>query len=198
MRKQEFLDALRARLADLPREDVAERLNFYSEMIDDRIEEGLSEEEAVAAIGTVDEVAAGIKAEIPALKIMVSKLKNKKKLSSTEIVLLAVGSPLWLSLLVAFFAVVLSLYAVLWALLISLWATGAALIGGVIGGIGGAVLSAVQGSLPAAQVLLCGAMVSAGLSIFFFFGCKLLTKGALYLTKKCAQLVKRCFARKEA
>ena len=80
MTKHEFLVDLGLGLSCLPQEDAEERLSFYSEMIDDRIEEGLSEEEAVAAIGTVDEVAAGIKAEIPALKIMVSKLKNKKKL----------------------------------------------------------------------------------------------------------------------
>ena len=50
MSKQEFLDQLRARLSGLPRQDVIERLNFYSEMIDDRMEEGLSEEDAKAMI----------------------------------------------------------------------------------------------------------------------------------------------------
>ena len=54
MRKQEFLDLLRKKLAGLPREDVEERLAFYCEMIDDRTEECGSEEEAVAAIGSSD------------------------------------------------------------------------------------------------------------------------------------------------
>ena len=49
MNKQEFLSQLRKGLAGLPQNDIEERLAFYGEMIDDRIEEGLSEEEAVSA-----------------------------------------------------------------------------------------------------------------------------------------------------
>ena len=58
MRKQEFLAKLRKGLSGLPQDDIEERLIFYSEMIEDRKEEGLSEEEAVAAIGSVDEIVA--------------------------------------------------------------------------------------------------------------------------------------------
>ena len=47
MRKQEFLTELRKGLSGLPQDDIEERLSFYSEMIDDQIEEGLAEEEAV-------------------------------------------------------------------------------------------------------------------------------------------------------
>ena len=50
MQKQAFLDALRSQLAGLPEAEINERLNFYSEMIDDRMEEGLTEEEAVDAM----------------------------------------------------------------------------------------------------------------------------------------------------
>ena len=45
MNKQEFLAELRRGLSGLPRDDIEERLSFYGEMLDDRIEEGLSEEE---------------------------------------------------------------------------------------------------------------------------------------------------------
>ena len=44
MSKQEFLAALEEGLSGLPREDVDERLGFYSEMIDDRMEDGLPED----------------------------------------------------------------------------------------------------------------------------------------------------------
>ena len=50
MTKQEFLNQLRMGISGLPQEDISERLTFYREMIDDRMEEGLSEEEAVAFI----------------------------------------------------------------------------------------------------------------------------------------------------
>ena len=45
MRKQEFLAQLRKALSGLPQDEIEERLTFYGEMIDDRMEEGLSEEE---------------------------------------------------------------------------------------------------------------------------------------------------------
>ena len=53
MTKLQFLLALHDKLAGLPQNEVEERLNFYSEMIEDRMEEGLSEEEAVLAAGDV-------------------------------------------------------------------------------------------------------------------------------------------------
>ena len=51
MTKQEFIIKLTLELHGLPKADIEERVGFYSEMIDDRIEAGLSEEEAVADIG---------------------------------------------------------------------------------------------------------------------------------------------------
>ena len=56
MNKQEFISALRKRLKLIAGCDVDERISFYCEIIDDKIEEGMSEEEAIAQIGTVDEV----------------------------------------------------------------------------------------------------------------------------------------------
>ena len=58
MCRDEFLAALRARLSGLPEKEVEDRLGFYAEMIDDRVEEGLTEEEAVLQIGSVEDVAA--------------------------------------------------------------------------------------------------------------------------------------------
>ncbi|MBQ2191559.1 MAG: DUF1700 domain-containing protein, partial [Clostridia bacterium] len=65
MLKQEFLNALREGLNGLPEADIEERIAFYGEMIDDRIEEGLSEEEAVKEIGTVEEGVQQIVEETP-------------------------------------------------------------------------------------------------------------------------------------
>ena len=56
MDKLTFLGLLRQGLNGLPQEDIEERIGFYSEMIDDRMEEGLSEAEAVAGVGSVEEI----------------------------------------------------------------------------------------------------------------------------------------------
>lgn len=55
MRKEEFLTALRANLTGLSPEGVEKLVEFCSEMIDDRMEDGLTEEEAVAAAGSLDD-----------------------------------------------------------------------------------------------------------------------------------------------
>ena len=65
MNKDQFLEELRKKLSGLPQEDIDERLAFYSEMIDDRMEEGITEEDAVAGLGTVDSVVEQIMSEIP-------------------------------------------------------------------------------------------------------------------------------------
>ena len=74
MSKQEFLVQLRKGLSGLPQDDIEERLTFYSEMIDDRMEEGFSEEEAVSQIGSVDEIVSQIIADIPIMKIAKEKI----------------------------------------------------------------------------------------------------------------------------
>ena len=63
MNKQEFLAQLRKRLSGLSQSDIEDRLAFYSEVIDDRMEEGISEEKAVGENGTLDEIVSQILAE---------------------------------------------------------------------------------------------------------------------------------------
>ena len=60
MKKEEYLSALEKRLSGLPAKERKERLRFFGEMIDDRIEDGCSEEDAVQELGSVEELAATI------------------------------------------------------------------------------------------------------------------------------------------
>lgn len=197
MTKISFLLLLHDKLEGFPPEEVEERLNFYSEMIEDRMEEGLSEEDAVAAVGTIDEIAAQIESEITSGKPRKEKLKPKRRMKAWEIVLLAVGSPIWLSLLIAAFAVLLSLYLSLWAVIVSLWAVFGALVGSALGVAVMGVGFIIEGSLPAGLAAIGAGIACAGLSIFAFFGCKAATNGTLLLTRKLTLCMKRCFARRE-
>ena len=65
MKKNEFLEELKTRLWAMPEADKERSVDYYSEMIDDRMEDGLSEEEAVAAIGDLDEIVSQILSESP-------------------------------------------------------------------------------------------------------------------------------------
>lgn len=64
MNKGDFLTQPCSGLSALPLADTEERITFYDEMINDRMGEGLSEEEAVCAVGTVDEIAKNDAAEL--------------------------------------------------------------------------------------------------------------------------------------
>lgn len=198
MNKLNFVLSLHEKLSGMPENEIEERLNFYCEMIEDRIEEGLSEEEAVAEIGNIDDIAEQIIADIPLTKIVKHKVKNKKrKLRAWEIVLLAVGSPLWFVLLCAALVVILALYISIWAMVVSLWAVDLALAVCLLGSIFGLVLCAIGGNVFAGLAMLGAGIVCAGLSIFLFFGCLKATVGTVWLLKKFIFLIKKCFRRKE-
>ena len=197
MTKREFIHALRAKLSGLPPKEAWERLDFYAEAIEDRIEEGCSEEEAVAELGSVDEIASQILADIPLSAMVKEKIKTRRRLRTWEIVLLAAGSPIWVSLLIAAFAVLISLYAVLWSVIVTLWAVDVSFGACFLGGIAAGVLFFIVGN-PILGLLMIGAgLVLAGLSIFLFFGCLQATKGTIWLTGKIVLGIKRCFVRKE-
>ena len=147
MNKQEFLARLENGLSGLPQEEAAERLTFYSEMIDDRMEDGLSEEEAVAEIGSVDAIVSQLMEETPVPSPDEEPLRPKRRLRAWEIVLLVLGSPLWLSVLAVAFAVVLTAFLTIWVVILSLWAVELASIGGFLIGAAAGVLFLVRGGL---------------------------------------------------
>ena len=197
MDKQEFLARLRDGLAGLPREDIEERLAFYSEMIDDRMEEGLSEAEAVAAAGSVEEIVAQAVADVPFAKLARERIKRRTRLSPVKVLLLVLGSPVWLSLVIALAAVVFSVYVSLWSVIVSLWAVFGSLAASSVGVmLAGGVVAMGGDTLPGIALVGAG-LVAAGLSIFAFLGSRAATKGLVLLTKKCAVWIKNCLIRKE-
>ncbi len=197
MSKQEFLVQLRKGLSALPQEDIEERLSFYSEMIDDRMEEGITEEKAVSAVGSVDEIVTQVIAETSLVKIAKERIKSKRRLRAGEIVLLVLGSPIWLSFGIAAFAVILSLYFSLWAVIISLWAVFVSCAACSIGGVLACVVFTVGGNAAPGLAMLAAGIVCTGLSIFILYGCKAATKCILMLTKIFAVWVKNGFIKKE-
>ncbi|MBO6263865.1 MAG: DUF1700 domain-containing protein [Clostridia bacterium] len=197
MNKQEFLTSLRSALSGLPKADIEERIAFYGEMIDDRIEEGMSEEEAVAAIGTVDEIRKQTLKDIPLQKLVIEKVKPKRALRAWEIVLIVLGFPVWFPLLMAAGSICLSVYLVFWTLIIALWAIEISLVGAVFSAIASAAVQTVQGSGLSALMPLGAAIFIAGLTIFAFYGCIAASKGIIKLTKKIGVGIKSLFVAKE-
>lgn len=185
MNKIEFVLELTERLSFLPREEAEERVHFYVELIDDRMEEGLSEEEAVAAVGSVDKIVAQIAADAPLSALTKGSIKRKRRLKPLEIILLILGSPIWLSLGIAAFAVVISLYISIWAIIVSLWAVFGSLIACTLGSIVAGIFFIVGGEIMSGIAMFGTGAICAGLGILLFFGCKALTNYTLLLTTKC-------------
>ncbi|MBQ5959292.1 MAG: DUF1700 domain-containing protein [Firmicutes bacterium] len=197
MTKQIFLDQLRAGLYGLPQDDIEERVSFYSEMIDDRMEEGLTEEAAVAGIGPVDTIISQIIAETPLPRLVREQIKSRPRMRAWEVILLILGFPLWFPLLIAAFAVIFSVYVVIWSVILVLWAVEIACIAGAFAGVIVGFIQIFQGNLLFGLLLISAAVLLSGLSILLFFGCIAAAKGALYLTKKVALGIKSLFLRKE-
>lgn len=197
MSKKDFLAQLRKELFSLPQEDIDERLSFYSEMIDDRIEEGFPEEQAVLAVGSVDEVVEQIISDISLAKNAKERIKSNRRLKEWEIILLILGCPIWISLGLAAVAVIISIYISLWSVIISLWSVFGSLIVSLFGSVVTAIIFACSGNVFTGMAMVGAGFVCAGLSVFMFYGCKLATKGILILTKKLAIWTKNCFVKKE-
>ena len=197
MNKKEFLSRMEANFSELPKQDAQDRLSFYSEMIDDRMDEGLSEEDAVKSLCSTDEFASQIIEEAPVIKIVKERGNLKRKMQTWEIILLILGAPIWLSLLISVFAVILSVYASAWAVVISLWAVFVSLFACAFSGIVVGLIFLFVNHALSGILLISASLVCSGLSIFTFFGCKAATKGILLITKYIASKIKNNFIKKE-
>ena len=194
MNKERFLIELASALAGLPEDDVEKSLEYYSEMIDDRIEDGLSEEEAVADLGPIEEIRAQIIKDTPLPKLIKERVKSKRSLNGLEITLLIVGFPIWFPLLAAAASVVFSLYVTLWSLIIVLFAVEISFAACAFAGIVAAPLFFSLGNIPSALFLLGCGLFLAGLSVLWVFVCKWGVKFLIWLTRV---FIKSLFIRKE-
>ncbi len=175
MTKQIFLNELAAALHQLPREERYRTLSYYDELIDDRMEDGQGEEEAVASLGDPEQIVREILGE---------ETEEKESKSTGRkvwlIVLLILGFPLWGTLLIAGIVILLCVYICLFIPVIVL---GALAIGFLLAAILGAVglpflvldVGLMAGGLPAGLFQLGLSITLLGLSVlcalgFYFTG----------------------------
>lgn len=196
MNKREFLAELRGELAQLPQDDMDERLSFYEEMIDDRMEEGLSETEAVAAIGPVQKIAEQSLTEIPLIKLVRERISPRRTKHVWEIVLLITGSPIWASLLLAAIALVLAVYIVIGAAGLVLYIVDLFLALNGIAGLIGAVTYASLADCGGTVFFLGVGLACFGIAVLLFFGANRIAKLILLLGGKVLFGIKKCFVRR--
>ncbi len=115
MTKSEFLGLLENELKDIP--DYERAIDYYREIIEDRMEDGTAEEDAVAGLDSIDTIRNRLIGETPLPALINAKVS--KPISSLNVVLLIVGFPVWFSLLIAAGAVVFALFVTTAALVFS-------------------------------------------------------------------------------
>ena len=193
MTKQEFLSELERALGKLPHAEVEQALAFYDEAISDRMEDGLSEAEALAGLGPVDEIAAQIAAETPPIPRAIARANTGSR--TLNIVLLAVFSPIWVPIVLALAAAALAVYVAIWAVIAALWAVDAVLVLMPFAGLA-ALASTVGGGMPLPGVFVFGlSLVSSGFglvaSFAVFWASELLFRATRTLARWIASLFVR-------
>lgn len=191
MNKQEFTNQLTAALSGLSQEDIRKSVDFYVEMVDDRIEDGMSEEEAVAALGSIDEIRSRILEEIPIGRIVKERITPKRTFSAMEIILLILGAPVWLPLLLAFIIVGLALYLTFWIIILSLYVVDLSVF---LSGIAGIVAAIINPFGIGNRIFFAGCGIALlGVAVLLFFGFNQISKGMLFISKKIGLGIKKLF-----
>lgn len=136
MKRNEFLNQLLLSLSSLPQAERDKAYAFYAEIIDDSMEDGVSEDEAVAKLGAMEEIVEQIVSDVPMAVLLKSRVEPKRR-GRLTVLLLALGFPVWLPLLITAVVVPLTLFAVLWVLDAVFWVVCAALAAAALGGVAG-------------------------------------------------------------
>ena len=194
MKKEQFLRELSNKLKGLPRQDAEDRLSFYEEAIEDRIADGKSEDEAVAELGTVDEVVQEIAKDVPMAKLVKERLKPRRSLRVWEIVLIVLGFPLWLPLLLIGLVLCLVAYLLIWVLVIVTYTVEVSLGVASIGSLVAFIASLGGGTFEMAG--LGAFMLCLGGAFLFVFACIGATKASIALSKKILGAIKASFIKK--
>ncbi len=200
MSRDAFIGELRHRMAGLPKETVERTVEYYGELIADSMEDGLTEEEAVSRLGSLDEIVASVVKDTPLAQIVQTRVQEGKKkgISGWVILLLVLGAPVWLPVLIAVLAVLFALFIALWAVVIALWAVVAAVIlTGLVALVAG-VVELCRLHLPQGLVLLGGGLVCLGLCALLFLLMKLLTVGTVKLCRWLWVGIKSLFVGKKS
>ena len=194
MNKSEFLRILRQRLGQLPAEEREQNIAYYEELFSDMLEEGMSEEEAAAHLGDPEQIAREILAEQPLPRLVKSRVRPSGGWTALSITLIVLGSPVWLPLLIALAAVLLSVFVVIWALILSVLA--AALAVGVSAV--ALLLAAIFGYLKISGFLLTGlALICVGLCLLTGLLAAALCRAAVRGGKWLWRQIKKLLVKKE-
>ncbi len=193
MRKEEYLSALKTKLEENAIPNPESMVSFYEEMIADRMEDGMSEEEAVSAMEDISAIVENAKLDKTLPALMLDKVKESRKKADNNslgvlwVILAILGFPIWFPLTITFLSLVFALYVTLWSIVLSIYAVEIALgLASVACFIGGFAI--LFGAIP-----LPTALCFWGISLLFAGICLLLWKPICAVTKGMIDMIRWLF-----
>ncbi len=190
MTKNEFTRELKQKINHLPKSERREILRYYYEMISERMEDGMTEAEAIEALGNLDEL---LSEYAPAKK----EPKKGVRLRGWHIVMLIIGSPLWISLVAAMLCILLSFYIVIWALVVCFYAVFAALAACGFALTMASFFVLFAGGVPYFLVVFGAGAFLSGLAIMWLIVCNFFAKGMAKVTAKTAKGIFKFFFKRK-
>ena len=201
MIRVEFLEKLSYQLRRFSEEDQKRLISYYDEMIQDRIEDGMDEEKAVASIGSVEKAVEEAMYDVSLPTLVKAKVKESKEKAPNKavwITLAILGFPIWLPLLMTLSVVVLCVYVSIWITIISLYVVELSLAAATIFGLISGFIYMFTVSVPAGFFVIGISLVAGALSILFFKPLLFLSKELIQATVLFARKLKSFFISKEA
>ena len=202
MLRDEYLSNLKDKLAANNIPGIDSMIDFYDEAISDRIEDGMSEEDAVAAMEDADEVVKSALLDKPIAALMMESARKKHQEANEKghgalfVVLTIIGFPIWFPLLVAFFAILFSIYIAMWAIVVSIYAVELAFAITAVASFF-ACFTFMMGQIPfATAIALLGcALIFAGLAILLWKPVVIITKWMIKIIKEVFRSIKKIFVK---
>ncbi|MBR3988402.1 MAG: DUF1700 domain-containing protein [Clostridia bacterium] len=186
MTKNEFTKVLKSKINHLPKSERRKILQYYYEMISERMEDGMTEAEAIDALGNIDEL---LSEYSPAP----SEPRRGVRLRAWHIIMLIIGAPLWISLVAAMLCIMLAFYIIIWVLVICFYVVFAALAASGFALTMASFLSFFYGGAPYFFLLFGAGAFLSGLAIMWLIVCNLFAKAMAKVTGKSAKGIFRFF-----
>ena len=184
MKKKEFLKKLKKGLAPMGGYERQRVLDYYDEMISDRIETGKTEEEAVAELGSPEYVIEKtlIEAGIDPSQKQAFFKEPDGKIKTVWLVVLIAGAPLWFGLACGLFGLAVGLFCAVIGIAAGVIS---ACLGMVFGGFGMFVYGFYELFQSVGSGLMCisGGLVAFSLGAFLSLGIWVLSKKAFIKIK---------------
>lgn len=194
MNKQEFINTLKQKLSKYNQTEVNNTIEYYSELIDDMVEDGKSEEEAVHSLGSINDIINNAKLTQPLAKIVKERADTGNVL--LNVILLILGFPIWFPLLVAFASIIFTLYVVIWSLVIVIFSLVFSFGIGAISSLVLFITSLVSGNLHITIASIACSITLTGLTILSWLCGVYAAKGLIILSKKIWIGIKKIFIKR--